>query len=88
MKHIIFNENMLIAFFFEVCQGQLYVHVSKQQIKETKSHLIIVLGIMQGEIFKKLIRNYGMKIFVFRPIRYILACFIMYTKTFLILHIT
>ena len=63
MKHIIFNENMLIAFFFEVCQGQLYVHVSKQQIKETKSHLIIVLGIMQGEIFKKLIRNYDMKLF-------------------------
>ena len=61
MKHIIFNENMLIAFFFEVCQGQLYVHVSKQQIKETKSHLIIVLGIMQGDIFKKLIRNYNMK---------------------------
>ena len=63
MKHIIFNENMLIAFFFEVCQGQLYVHVSKQQIKETKSHLIIVLGIMQGDIFKKLIRNYNMKLF-------------------------
>ena len=54
---------MLIAFFFEVCQGQLYVRVSKQQIKETKSHLIIVLGIMQGEIFKKLIRNYDMKLF-------------------------
>ena len=82
MKHIIFNENMLIAFFFEVCQGQLYVHVSKQQIKETKSHLIIVLGIMQGEIFKKLIRNYDMKLF-----RIILASFITYTKTFLILHI-
>ena len=79
MKHIIFNENMLIAFFFEVCQGQLYVHVSKQQIKETKSHLIIVLGIMQGEIFKKLIRNYDMKLFRIR--------FITYTKTFLILHI-
>ena len=63
MKHIIFNENMLIAFFFEVCQGQLYVRVSKQQIKETKSHLIIVLGIMQGEIFKKLIRNYDIKLF-------------------------
>ena len=63
MKHIIFNENMLIAFFFEVCQGQLYVHVSKQQIKETKSHLIIVLGIMQGDIFKKLIRNHNMKLF-------------------------
>ena len=76
MKHIIFNENMLIAFFFEVCQGQLYVRVSKQQIKETKSHLIIVLGIMQGDIFKKLIRNYDMKLFrivlliAFVPINY------------------
>ena len=63
MKHIIFNENMLIAFFFEVCQGQLYVRVSKQQIKETKSHLIIVLCIMQSEIFKKLMRNYDMQLF-------------------------
>ena len=61
MKHIIFNENMLIAFFFEVCQGQLYVRVRRQQIKETESCLIIVLGITQKEIFKKLIRNYDMK---------------------------
>ena len=64
---------MLIAFFFEVCQGQLYVHVSKQQIKETKSHLIIVLGIMQGDIFQKFIRNYNMKLFriiAFVPINF------------------